>query len=140
MDLGIPGVRASARRAALARMRETCLVTRDSDGPGVRNPETGTVTYPPPIVLYGPDLGPHKGRCRVRMATAAGAAMYDAGGLTVMQQTQVSFPADVTFERNDVVEILASDNPLLVGAKFTIRALPEGSQQSANRYGVEAVH
>lgn len=140
MDLDVSGVLAAARNVAASRMRETCQVSRKTDGQGVRDPETGTVIYPPPRVLYGPDMKPHGGKCRVRMANAAGAAMVDAGGLTVMQQTQVSFPADVALERNDVIEVLQSDNPLLVGAKFTIRALPEGSQQSANRYGVEAVH
>lgn len=140
MDLGIPGVRASARLMARSRMRGQCIVRRKSDGPGVRDPETGTIVYPPPTVLYGPDIEPHRGQCRVRMPYANAAVLVDAGSSIVMQQTHIGFPADVVFECGDEVEILRSDNPAAVGQRFTIRPLPLGEQQSANRYGIEAVH
>lgn len=139
MDLGIPGVRASARMVAKSRMRDQCIIRRKSDGPGVRDEETGQIVYPAPVVLYGPDIAPHRGKCRIRMAYANGAVMVDAGSSIVMQQTHIGLPDDVVLERGDEVEILKSDNPLLVGEKFTIRPLPTGSQQSANRYGIEAV-
>ena len=139
MDLGISGVRASARQLAKARMRDQCIIRRKSDSPGVKDEATGTIIYPEPTVLYGPDVLPHRGMCRVRMPYANGAVMVDAGSSIVMQQTHLSLPDDVVLERGDEVKILKSDNPLLVGEKFTIRPLPSGSQQSANRYGIEAV-
>mgnify|MGYP007060833307 CR=1 FL=1 len=139
MDLGIGDVRRAARSIAEERMQDQCQVTRRASE-GARDPETGKVTYPDPTVLYGPDVEPHRGKCRVRMPYANAAVMVDAGATLVMQQTHLSLPWDVVLERGDVVEILDSDNPLLVGKTFTIRPLPTGSQQSANRYGIEAVH
>lgn len=139
MDLGIDGIRENARELAEDRMEDQCKISRASTEPGVRDSVTGTIVYPEPIVIYGPDTEPHQGKCRIRMANAAGAALVDAGAVTVMQQTQISVPVDTVLQRGDRIEVIRSDNPLAQGRTFTVRALPTGSQQSANRYGIELV-
>lgn len=140
MDIDLEGIRESARTVAEDRMTDVCQVTRPNQEVGVRDQETGKITYPEPAPLYGPDVGPHGGKCRVRTPQANAAVMVDAGSTVVMQQTHLSVPWDVVFDRGDKVEILESDNPLLVGKRFTVRPLAIGSQQSANRYGIEAVY
>lgn len=138
MDLGIDSVREAARAIAEDRMTDVCEVRR-GETTGVRDPDTGKVTYVEPELVYGPGLKPHEGKCRIRMPYANAAALVDGGAVTVMQQTHLGVPADVVLRTGDKVKVLASDNPLLVGQEFTIRPLPTGSQQSANRYGIEAV-
>lgn len=140
MELGIEAVRSAARELAETRMDDVCVVTRPVEGEGIREPETGKIVYPDPIPIYGSTMGPHNGKCRIRTPYANAAVMVDAGTTAVMQQTHLSLPWDVVLQRGDIVKILESDNPLLVGMKFTIRPLPAGSQQSANRYGIEAVY
>lgn len=121
-------------------MLDTIKVERDNPDAGkpIRDPETGTVTYPDPtITVYGPGIAPHHGKARVRIAYAAAQVYEQGGGIATVQQFPLSVPIDVRLQQGDRVTVVASDNPAQVGAVRYVRALHHGSQQTANRYGLE---
>lgn len=139
----VEAVRSQARWAAEQRLLDVCKVEVDNPDAGVpiRDPETGNITYPDAkLTIYGPDIAPHHGRCRVRMATASASVIQGPDGQVVLTLSQIVLPADVSLPRGADVTILASDNPAAVGVTRTIRARPTGSQQSSNRYGFEEVN
>ncbi|MDO5502149.1 MAG: DUF6093 family protein [Actinomycetia bacterium] len=137
----VPLVRAWARQAAEARMLDTCEAYVDGQGEAVRDPETGTVTYPERRRIYGPGIEPHHGKCRVRMSQASASIMQSSGGSgnEVMILNAIVLPADVALPIGADVTILTSDNPAAVGQHLTIRAPDLGSQKSSNRPGFEQV-
>lgn len=135
----IDQVLSMGRAAALARMKDACEITMPGTGPSVRDPATGTVTLPPPLVLYGPDIAPHHGRCRIRMSNANAAIMQNGEQGLGVQQAPLSVPIDTVLPKGAKVTILASDDPGLVGTVRTIKALHHASQSTAHRYQFEEI-
>lgn len=139
-----PGwVRDQARAAAEVRLLDVIKVEIDNPAAGepVRDPVTGEVTYPDArLTIYGPDIEPHRGKSRVRMATASASIMQGPDGQVALTLSQVVVPADVALPKGADVIVMESDNPAAVGVTRTIRAVHTGSQQSTNRYGFEEVN
>lgn len=135
----IDQVLSMGRAAALARMKDVCEVTVPGTGPSVRDPATGTVTPPAPRVLYGPDVAPHHGRCRIRMSTANAATMQNGEQGVAVQQAPLSVPIDAVLPKGAKVTILTSDDPGLVGTVRTIKAMHHASQSTAHRYQFEEI-
>lgn len=136
-------VRDQARLIAEGRLLDVVKVTVDNPaaGEGVKDPETGEVTYPDErLTIYGPDVAPHHGAARVRMATASASIMQGPDGQIALTLSSVVVPADVALPKGADVRVITSDNPAAVGVNRTIRAVHTGSQQSTNRYGFEEVN
>lgn len=128
------------RAAAEERMRDVCVVTVPGSGAAVRDPGTGTVTPPPPVTIYGPEVQPHEGKCRIRMPTANAAIMQNGEQGVAVQQAPLSVPIDTVLPKGAKVTVLVSDDPGLVGSVRTIKALHHTSQSTAHRYQFEEIH
>lgn len=141
--LDVAAVRDQARWMANQRLLDVCMVevdNPDADKP-IRDPETGEVTYPDArLTIYGPDIGPHHGACRVRIANASASVIQGPDGPVALTLAALTVPADVTLPKGADITILASDNPSAVGVRRTVRAVHPGSQQSTNRYGFEELN
>lgn len=136
----VSAIRDAARWAAEQRLLDVCEATVAGEGPSIRNPETGKVEPPPRVPIYGPDIAPHYGACRVRMATAASSVIQGPDGQVALTLSAIIVPSDVVFRKGVDVTVLESDNPAAVNLTRTIRSLHTGSQQTTNRYGFEELN
>lgn len=126
----------AGRAAAEALMVDTCRITRDGQGEPTWDPETGTYTPPARTVVY-------EGRCRVRATDSTVIGDVEAGEqqLGVVRRS-VRLPVVLATEairRDDLVEILTSVNPGLVGQTFNVQAPFDDSLGTARRVPVEKV-
>ena len=116
-----------ARRFAAHLMTDRCVVTRAGEGDPTLDDTTGVIVEPAPATVY-------EGRCKVRMAQASAAVMQVAGGALTMQQATLTVPVQVVLRRGDIAQIVASDDPGLIGRRLTIRAEHATSGGTAHRY------
>ncbi|MFB7630688.1 DUF6093 family protein [Streptomyces sp. NPDC056149] len=120
---------AQGRTAAQQLMTDWCRIERstgiDTTDDG-RDVEQATTVY--------------EGRCRVR--PAAQAATTDKTGTVIVETWAytVSVPLPVAGIRTgDAVQILASDDPGLVGRRLRVRSIDRGTQITARRLACEEV-
>jgi hypothetical protein len=118
------------RLAAEALMVDACTITRTTGS--TTDPETGqdaktTVTV-------------YSGKCRFQQA-AAGASGQNVGEANIYQVAHmVQLPMSVTGVRvEDIVTATVSIDPDLVGRKFWVRAVAEGTHKTARRLPIELV-
>lgn len=123
------------QRLAEARMRDTCRATRAVAGSGDLDPVTG-------LPAAGARSTVYEGPCRVRTGGAVSAgAQRQSGADTVVQVSSVlHIPvAAPRLQVNDVVRIVASENPSLPALTFVVSGIIPGSQMTAQRVQVTAV-
>ena len=121
--MSIKTVVEAGRRAAEARMTDTCIVTRRVYNRAEKKSED--------IIVY-------EGKFRVRTTNTNAAMMPDAGGKTAMQQNIAHFPWSTVLIKGDQIKVTSGD-PQLARTVFTVRGASPGSQNSAARYQVESV-
>lgn len=124
-------------------MTDTCTITReDPDAPEpVMDPET--LEYPDParIVVYGPGLAPHFGKCRVQIKSAVATSSSTNAGFRegTVQEFEWQGPVVGTEEIavNDVIHMDTSKHDAaLVGREFTVKARHEKSHATMRRLRV----
>lgn len=127
---------AAGRRASLRTLVDTCRITRAGEGRGPFDPATGTYAPPARTTVY-------EGPCRVRATDTTVVGDVDAGEQQLgIVRRSVRLPVDTATEairRDDLVEILTSLNPGLVGQAFTVRAPYDDSLGTLRRVPVEKV-
>lgn len=139
-------VLARGRAKSESRMTSTCVVTRKSTEPAVRDEEQGTSIPAPPVVVYPdpdwPEDHPHKhGPCRFKRELPNAAAMQNGQSMAAMQLAHFEIPVgSPALKKGDKVECLTSDVPVQVGMVRTVRAEHVGEQTTAQRYQFEEVH
>lgn len=124
----IGGVLNMGRSMAVARMTDTCSITRA--GAKVLDEATGTHTQAPVSV--------YSGACRIK--SGSGVSQADAGSeLVVVSQVELHLPVDaVGALPGDMVEVTGSvTRSEQVGRVFRVVAAFDGSQTTALRYRVE---
>jgi hypothetical protein len=139
--MSIEALLSRGRAAAESLMLDTCVISRPGAGEREYDKDKMRYTDPDREVVYGPDLEPHRGKCRIQIrAVVASITESDAGGrVGSVQQFELQLPVvgtdGVTID--DVVEITsAAHDPSLVGRQFTVKARHEKSQATARRLPV----
>lgn len=132
----LPDVLARGRRAAIARMRATCIIERpgadetDDDG---NVTTTFTQVYPDP---EWPDDHPHAdGKCYSRYPGLAWEQTPEVAGATIVSsRLVVRIPFGAVIRPGDRVTILADpDNPQMAGTKLRVESIDDQSQATAQR-------
>jgi hypothetical protein len=120
----------SGRRAAERNMVDACVITRTTGS--ATDPETGQ-DVKTTITVY-------TGKCRFQQA-AAGASGQNVAEANIYQVAHlVQLPMSVTGVRvEDIVTATASIDPDLIGRRFWIRAVAEGTHKTARRLPIELV-
>lgn len=131
------------REHAESLMVDTCRITRSGEGEPVFNPETGQYEKRARVTVYGPELEPHMGRCRIqdnRVQVGAPDQSSQAGLVISVQNTELQLPVDGTghIAPGDIAEILSCRfDPSLVGHQVTIEGPHGKSQATARRLRVK---
>lgn len=127
---------ARGRAAAEALMVDTCTIRRrtgETTGPG------GVVT-PTYEVLYGPDIEPYRGRCRIQQPQSGQSVPETPGeAYVLMVRLVLQLPMAVAgLQTEDEVTIESSRNdPDLPGRVFLLRDLAHKTHATARRIGVQ---
>lgn len=127
----------SRRRRAKQLMSDRCVIRRPTDRMET-DPETLEVVRVFEVV-YDPDISPHKGRCKLQTYEGHETTRDVVSATEVQQRSSVHVPvgALVTMP-GDVVTILESRDPLLVGESFRIvQKVPVKSAATAYRVFVD---
>lgn len=114
------------RLFALARMLDTCTVTRLTGSS--TDPETGVVT-PTTSTVY-------TGRCRIRQAIVMDRPLSSGEAQRYIQHSILSIPTTAALLlSDDTVTITASAlTPILVGRTWHVRATSGDTNSTASRY------
>lgn len=120
-----------AQKAAERMMVDTCVISRPSDGPPIRDPETGESHPPPPIEVYD-------GRCKVQVSSAS-STIITGNAPAIVQKLELHIPVSAsTPEIGDKVTLTDTPGkPERTGQKFTVAAILDKTFQSAQRLQVE---
>jgi hypothetical protein len=127
--VSVRGTTLAGRRAAEARMTETCSITKPGTGEPVRNDTSGKLTEPDPVEVYAD-------KCRVRMiALADRQTLVAQGHLFSTDDLILSVPMKVTgIKVGMTVTMTASSmDPDLVDQIYNVQAVLRGSQSTARR-------
>ena len=118
------------RAAAERNMVDACTITRTTGS--TTDPETGATSLTTTTV--------YTGKCRFQQA-AAGASGQNVAEANIYQVAHlVQLPMSVTGVRvEDVVTATVSIDPDLVGRRFWVRAVAEGTHKTARRLPIELV-
>lgn len=124
-------VMSRGRLAAEALMVDACTITRTTGTP-TTDPETGASSSTTTTV--------YTGKCRIQQV-ASGASGQNVAEANVYQVAHIlQLPMSVTGVRvEDVATVTVSIDPDLVGRKFWIRAVAEGTHKTARRLPIELV-
>lgn len=126
----LPELRAQAE----SRMRDTATVYR----PSAESPSSDSVVDDPTyedLPVYGPDVDPHGGRCRISPPTVAARTAESADSTVTVQGLEFHTPDDApTFRPGDLV-VMAVDTrtPRLRGRQFRVESSHAGSDTTAQR-------
>lgn len=126
-------------------MVDVCEISRVGDGAPVFDEATGQYTDPARVIVYGPSIEPHNGKCKFQDAgiANAAAAVVDAGERLVnVQGGELQLPVDGTgnVAVKHVVELLTSTkDPSRVGRKYTIAARFEKTYATSRRLRLQEV-
>lgn len=118
--------------AAEERMSDRCDITRSSAQSDDLDPDTGLPTAGAVTDLFADQP------CRLRRE-AIGSQVTAGGDVSQVQRTVLSVPLSVVLKVGDAVTMTSSLNPLNVGLRLVISALPVSSQVTALRYEVEVI-
>jgi hypothetical protein len=126
--MSIFSVTTRGRAFALARMLDTCTVTRQTSNP--TDPDTG-VGAPVNSTIY-------TGKCRIRQAIVMGRPVVSGEAQQYQQHSVLSLPLTAAvLAVDDLVTPTASAlTPTLIGRKFRVRALAGDTSETAARYEV----
>ena len=124
--MSVPTITARGRLFALARMLDTCTVTRLTGS--ATDPETGVVTPTTPTI--------YTGKCRLRQAVVMDRPLTAGEAQRYIQHTVLSIPITAAaLASDDTVTVTASAlMPILVGRTWHVRALAGDSDMTAARY------
>lgn len=132
-------VLARGRRAAEARMVDTCTIRRpDPNGNPVLDENTGQYLGPPPITVYS-------GKCEFQVsAVLAGAQNAEAAGDTVTVQDQLlKLPVEGDSASVRVDDTVTCDtsahDPDLPGRRFRVDALHHESYATSRRLPISEI-
>lgn len=127
---------------AESRMTDVCRVSRPAPASGELDPVTGLPAAGARTVVYGPDVQPHGGMCRVRTAgtVSSGMQRQSAGDVATLVTPILSVPVSAPrLVVNDRVEVVSSSNPGMAALVFTVSGLIPGSQVTSQRVAMTAV-
>ena len=135
---------ADGRALAEANMLDTCTITRAGTGTGPWNDLTGQYDPPARVTVYGPDIAPAYGKCKIQdKSIIAGSTSSNAGERAVIAQgSELQLPVieSAAVAINDVAHI---DNcvldPSLTDHEYTISARHGKSQATSRRLRVVEV-
>lgn len=132
------------RALAESLMLDTCTITRAGEGKGPFNDVTGQYDAPDRVTVYGPDIAPAFGKCRIQdKSVIAGSQSAEVGERNVIAQGwELQLPVlssgDVAI--NDVAHIdTCVNDPSIVDREFTIQARHSKSQATSRRLRVTEV-
>lgn len=113
------------RRLAESMMIDTCVITLAGQGKGEFNESTGKYDAPDRVPVYGPEIGPHHGKCQLQIQSVTNSSTSsNAGDRTAIVQGDVlKLPVDGTGDipTGAVAKIVTSPNDTsLVDREFTI--------------------
>lgn len=133
------------RAAAQARMLDTCLITRDGEGDGPFNHDTGQHDDPPPVTIYeGPCYIPKRDAATSSSDAGAGEASWQIGeyglALPIGADPRIVAGASEDVHLGHTVTYLTSAlDPHLVGNEYGITAVPDQSQATSRRFRMKRV-
>jgi hypothetical protein len=130
------------RDAAESRMTDTCRITvPDTTADPVWDPETGTYTQPD-VTIYGPEIEPHEGKCRIKAPVLVN-PFQSGGGIETWQveESVLSIPADAPAIDSSatVTYLTAANNPNLPGRVFGVVGPHHESAATAQRILIREV-
>ena len=112
---------ASRRRRAHRLMTARCVIRRPT-GERITDPETLRVTAEYEVV-YDPEARPWLGRCKPRSFRPQEATPNVADATEVSVISEIHMPVgSVAVRPGDVITMLESRNPLIVGQHYRVRA------------------
>ena len=122
---------AAGRRAAEARMTDTCAITRVTGQ--TTDMDTGQVVDVTEPVYSGP--------CRVqqRSTVASRVDVGEASLLLVALELHLPVAASTDVHAEDAVQIVTSVDPDLVGKHFTVKQVAHKTDATARRLGIQEV-
>ncbi|GIH70340.1 DUF6093 family protein [Sphaerimonospora thailandensis] len=128
--MSVEGLVAAGRRAALALMRDTCVIERAS-GERVFDPSTGQYTQAWETVYTGP--------CRVKQTGGTAETPYgDAQSITLHRyEVRLPWTAAPQVQREDRMTVTTSDDTWLVGRPLEVVDVGFASTGMARRLVVE---
>lgn len=139
---GIAGELPFLRSEAEALMVDTCSITvPDVDSEPVWSPSTGQYEQPT-TTLYGPDVEPHAGKCKLRSPALVNPFTADSGPEAwQVEQSILSVPADAPAIPSGatVTYLTAAYNPNLPGRTFGVVGPHHESIATAQRLIVKEV-
>lgn len=135
----LPEMRAQAE----SLMTDTCMATMpDPDGKPIWNSATGAYDDPPPITVYGPDIEPHRGKCKLKAPALVNPFNATAGPESwQVEQSVLSIPIDAPALTAvmTVTYLTAAYNPNLAGRVFGVMGPHHESASTAQRVLVKEV-
>lgn len=127
-------------------MTDVCVITRPPATPGEFDDETGEYTPDPGLVIYGPTIEPHRGKCRLQIRSvgfSTTVAESETGGQTVIvQEADLQLPIAGTagIAIGDVAKMtVVTEDPDLAGHELTVKARFDKSHAVMRRMRVEEV-
>lgn len=135
----ITAIRAGRRRAE-ALMVDQCTIRRTTGPPGPLQPD-GTRDPAPTEVIYGPDVLPHRGKCKVQTFEPHESKPESGDHVFTVQRYSLHIPADATqVAVDDRAQITASQlGPNLVGRTYRISGLHHKSLATSQRLLIDEV-
>jgi hypothetical protein len=131
----------AGRRWAESLMIDSCIVRRSVGDIGPMNPETGLRPAAAVQVVYGPDLSPFKGRCKVQTFEPHESKPESGQHVFTVQRYHLHVPIGAgPFQVDDRVEIVTSaEGPQLVGRTYRVSGLHHKSLATAQRLLIDEV-
>lgn len=131
----------AGRAAAEALHVDTCLVTRVTGEEGPMDPETGLPTPGATTDIYGPDIAPHQGRCKVQTYEPHESARASSEHTYTEQRYHLHVPISAPLIKvGDTVEVVASmADPQLVGRTYRVAGEHAKSLATARRLLIDEV-
>lgn len=125
-------------------MTDTCTITKAGSGAPEFNSATGKYDDPDRVSVYGPDIAPHFGKCRIPRRAGVLTTGDSTSGEVAWKVGEWPFdlPVDGTAEivPGMVVDYLTSQfDESLAGRKFTLSDPSRQSQATVRRFKMQEV-
>lgn len=109
----------AGREAAERLMLDRCVVRRPT-GEMVTDPDTWELV-PEYVVVYDPEVEPHRGRVKVQSYEAYESTVEVAGGTSIVIRVRCDFPVGAfVAQPGDVVTLLETQDPNLAGKHYRL--------------------
>ena len=129
------------RRWAESLMKDVCIIRRTVGPIGELDPDTGTRPPAETVVVYGPDLEPWHGMCKVQTYEPHESKPQSGQHVFTVQRYHVHVPNGagplLVDDRNEVLQAVVA--PHLVGRRYRISGLHHKSLATAQRLLVDEV-